>query len=74
MSSDPLAIRGVVHAGLAVTMTSRLLAGHLADVRIVAIDGIPPRRSLYALLPDKGARPVDVALVEQLEVAAAGPV
>jgi DNA-binding transcriptional LysR family regulator len=71
VTSDPLAIRGVVHAGLAVTMTSRLLAGHLADLRIIAIDGIPPRRSLYALLPDKGARPVDVALLDQLEEAAA---
>jgi len=70
LTSDPLAIRAVVHAGLAVTMTSRLLAGQLHGVRIVGVDGTPPRRALYAVLPDSGARAIDLALVRELEAAA----
>jgi DNA-binding transcriptional LysR family regulator len=73
MTSDPLAIRAVVHAGLAVTMAPQLTA-HLPGVRIAAIDGSPPRRSLYALLPETGAREVDHSLLEELEAAASEPV
>jgi DNA-binding transcriptional LysR family regulator len=74
LTSDPLAIRAVVHAGLAVTITSRLLAGHLPGVHVAAIDGTPPRRSLYALVADRGARPVDLALLDELaEAAGSGP-
>lgn len=70
LSSDPLAIRAVVHAGLAVTMTPRLLAGHLAGLGIVPVDRTPPRRTLYTLLPETGTRPLDLALVSELELAA----
>src|SRR5918996_1296148 len=56
ITGDPLAIRAVVRAGLAVTMTPRLLAAQLHGVRILAADEPAPRRDLYALLPDAGAR------------------
>jgi DNA-binding transcriptional LysR family regulator len=63
LASDPLAIRAVIASGLAVTLTSRLLAGQLHGVRIAAVRGEPARRALYALLPDSGARPLDRAML-----------
>jgi DNA-binding transcriptional LysR family regulator len=70
VTSDPLATRAVVHAGLAVTLTPRLLAEHLPGLRIAEVDGRAPRRTLYALLPDVGARPLDRAAVGELVRAA----
>jgi DNA-binding transcriptional LysR family regulator len=67
VTGDPLTIRAVVSAGLAVSLTPRLVAGQLAGVRIVSVDGDTPRRTIYALLPDAGARETDRALLEELE-------
>jgi DNA-binding transcriptional LysR family regulator len=72
LTSDPLAIAELVETGLAVTMTSRLLARRMPGVRTVAIEGTPPHRVLYALVPDHGARPLDNELLSELELAAAG--
>jgi DNA-binding transcriptional LysR family regulator len=69
LASDPLAIRALIAAGLAVTLTSRLLAEQLHGVHIAAARGEPARRSLYALLPDSGARPIDRAMLRELEAA-----
>jgi DNA-binding transcriptional LysR family regulator len=65
-TSDPLAIGAVVRAGLAVTLTPQLLAGQLPGVHILAVDGAPPRRAVYALLPDRGARALDFQLLAEL--------
>ena len=65
-TSDPLAIGAVVRAGLAVTLTPQLLAGQLPGVRILAVNGAPPRRAVYALLPDRGARALDNQLLAEL--------
>lgn len=66
-TSDPLAIGAVVRAGLAVTLTPQLLARQLPGVRILAVrPGAPPRRTVYALLPDRGARALDFQLLEEL--------
>ncbi|HEX6460615.1 MAG TPA: LysR substrate-binding domain-containing protein [Thermoleophilaceae bacterium] len=67
-TSDPLAIGAVVRAGLAVTLTPRLLAGQLPGVRILTVRGAPPRRTLYALLPDRGARALDEDLLAELAI------
>jgi DNA-binding transcriptional LysR family regulator len=67
VSADPMAVRAVVRAGLAVTLTPRLLASELSGVRIVEVDGEPPRRTIYALLPDAGARATERAFVAELE-------
>jgi DNA-binding transcriptional LysR family regulator len=67
VTDDPLAIRAVVSAGLAVTLTPRLVAGQLAGVRVVPVEGDAPRRTIYALLPDAGARETDRALLQELE-------
>jgi DNA-binding transcriptional LysR family regulator len=71
LTRDPLAIRALVSSGLAVTLTSTLLAGQLHGVHIAAVRGEPARRALYALLPDTGARPIDQAMVRELEMAVA---
>ena len=70
LAGDPLAIRALLASGLAVTLTSRLLAGQLHGVHIAAVRGEPARRVLYALLPDAGARPIDLAMVHELEASA----
>jgi DNA-binding transcriptional LysR family regulator len=69
ITGDPLAIRAVVRAGLAVTMTPRLLAAQLHGVRILTVDGPSPRRDLYALLPDAGARATEQAFLDELRQA-----
>ena len=70
LTSDPLAIRAIVAAGLAVTLTSRLLAGELAGVATVALAGQPVRRSIYAVTPSTGAHPLVAAFLEALAAAA----
>lgn len=65
-TSDPLAIGAVVRAGLAVTMTPQLLAGQLPGVRILSVGEPRPRRTVYALLPDHGARALDHELLTEL--------
>jgi DNA-binding transcriptional LysR family regulator len=54
VTRDVLAIRALVAADLAVTLTPRLLAGHLHGVRVLALRGAAPRRAVYALTPRTG--------------------
>jgi len=67
ITGDPMAIRAVVHAGLAVTLTPRLLAAQLHGVHILDVAGDPPRRALYALLADAGARASDHTFIGMLK-------
>jgi DNA-binding transcriptional LysR family regulator len=57
VTPDPLAIRAIVAAGLAVTLVPRLLAGELHGVAVRPLAGEPPRRALYALTAAAGAPP-----------------
>jgi DNA-binding transcriptional LysR family regulator len=66
LSRDPLSIRAIIAAGLAVSITPRLLAGHLHGVHIAKLREEPARRDIYALLPDTGARATDEQLVAAL--------
>jgi DNA-binding transcriptional LysR family regulator len=70
VTRDPLAMRGLIAAGLAVSLTPRLLAGQLDGVNTIPLSGDPPSRRLYALTPDVGARPRALAFVEALRAAA----
>jgi DNA-binding transcriptional LysR family regulator len=70
LTRDPLAIRGLVSAGLAVTLTPRLLAGRLEGVHTIRLTGDVPSRRLYALTPAVGARPRGLAFVDALRAAA----
>jgi DNA-binding transcriptional LysR family regulator len=56
LTRDVLAIRALVAGGLAVTLTSRLIARHLEGPRFVQLRDEPPRRALYALTPRAGTR------------------
>jgi DNA-binding transcriptional LysR family regulator len=54
LSRDVLAIRAVIAANLAVTLTPRLIAGHMHGVHVLELRDDPPRRVLYALTPRTG--------------------
>lgn len=64
LTRDPLAIRGLVSAGLAVALVPRLLAGQLPGIRTLRLSGHVPNRRLYALTPETGARPAALAFVD----------
>src|SRR3954468_12985945 len=70
LTRDPLAIRGLVAAGLCVTLTPRLLAGQLEGIHTIRLAGPAPSRRLYALTPAVGARPRARAFVDALHAAA----
>ena len=58
LTDDPLAINSFVAAGLAVTLSSELLAGHLQGVSTAALAGGSVRRAIYAVAPPAGAHPL----------------
>jgi DNA-binding transcriptional LysR family regulator len=66
VTRDPLAMRGLIAAGLVVTLVPELLAGRLPGVALVPLAGSQPRRSLYALTPAAGVRPAARAFVAAL--------
>lgn len=74
ITRDPLAIRGLVAAGLAVTLVPRLLAGQLPGIRTLRLSGHVPHRRLYALTPESGTRPATLAFVEAVAKAVAARV
>jgi DNA-binding transcriptional LysR family regulator len=70
LSDDPLAINGLVAAGLTVTLTSELLAAQLQDVSTPALIGDPVRRSVYAVTPPVAVHPLTAPFIEALRAAA----
>jgi DNA-binding transcriptional LysR family regulator len=74
ITRDPLAIRALVAAGLAVTLVPRLLAGTLPGIAVVPLKGTAPRRVVSALVPDAGVAPAARRFLVALEAAAAAPV
>lgn len=64
LTDDPLAINGLVAAGLAVTLTPRLLAGRLHGISTPALTGHPVRRTIYAITPPAAAHPLATPLLE----------
>ena len=72
LTSDPLAAVAIAAAGLAVSLTPRLLALRgLPGVATPALLGAAPRRALYAVRPSEGAHPVVPELEAALAAAAA---
>jgi DNA-binding transcriptional LysR family regulator len=70
LTRDPLAARAIAAAGLAVSLTPRLLASlDLPGVVTRPLRGVAPRRALYALAPERGAHPLAGALVDELAAA-----
>jgi DNA-binding transcriptional LysR family regulator len=71
VTRDPLAARAIGAAGLAVSLTPRLLARlDLPGIVARPLTGAAPRRALYAVLPPAGAHPLAAALVDELRAAA----
>jgi DNA-binding transcriptional LysR family regulator len=66
VTRDVLAARGLVRSGLAVTLVPELVAGLFDDAAAVPLEGLQPRRSLYALTPAAGARESALAFVANL--------
>jgi DNA-binding transcriptional LysR family regulator len=65
MTGDPLAIRALVAAGLAVSLTPRLLAPYLSGVATITVSGdAPPRRALYGLTPELAAHELALPFLE----------
>jgi DNA-binding transcriptional LysR family regulator len=67
---DPLAARAIAAAGLAVSLTPRLLARiPLPGVVTPELDGHTPHRTLYTIVPNAGAHPLTEPLVDALKTA-----
>ena len=65
VSRDPLANRGLVAAGLAVTISPAGLAAEFTGIAVEPVRDAP-RRSVYALLPASGANPLARAFAAAL--------
>ena len=67
---DPLAVRAIAEAGIAVTLTPQLLARlRLPGVVNLPLSGPAPRRQLYALLPPAGVHEQALALIGAVRAA-----
>ena len=56
VTRDVLAARGIVRAGLAVTLMPQLVGSMFDDIAVLPLDGPQPKRSLYSLTPAAGVR------------------
>jgi DNA-binding transcriptional LysR family regulator len=66
VTRDVLAFRELVAAGLAVTLTGRLLAGRLGGIATPAVSGDPARRTIYAIRPSTDSHPLTDRLLAEL--------
>jgi DNA-binding transcriptional LysR family regulator len=66
LTRDVLAFRELVASGLAVTLTGRLLAGHLDGIATPAVTGDPARRTIYAVRASTGSHPLTDKLLAEL--------
>jgi DNA-binding transcriptional LysR family regulator len=66
VTRDVLAARGLVRAGLGVTLMPELVGGLFDDVAVVPLEGPQPRRALYALTPAAGVRESALAFLDAL--------
>jgi DNA-binding transcriptional LysR family regulator len=66
ITRDILAVRSMIAAGLAVALTPRLSAGHMAGVHILDVREGAPERTLYALTPRTGTSAAARAFVDAL--------
>jgi DNA-binding transcriptional LysR family regulator len=60
---DPLAMRGLVSQGLAVTMVPQLGSEVLDGVALRPVDGPSPERDVYAMVPSGGRHPLAMRMV-----------
>jgi len=60
---DPLAMRGLVSQGLAVTLVPELGSEVLDGVALRPVDGAAPERDVYAMVPSGGRHPLALRMV-----------
>jgi DNA-binding transcriptional LysR family regulator len=60
---DPLAMRGLVSQGLAVTLVPQLGSEVLDGVALRPVDGPAPERDVYAMVPSGGRHPLALRMV-----------
>jgi DNA-binding transcriptional LysR family regulator len=73
LTEDPMAINTFVAAGLAVTLTSQLLAPRFHDVATFTLSSEAPRRSIYAVTPPGRTHPLTGPFLAALRTAARSP-
>jgi DNA-binding transcriptional LysR family regulator len=66
LTSDVLASRALVAAGLAVALSPSLVARGFEDVHAIAVRDDPPRRAIYALTPRTGTTVAARAFLDAL--------
>jgi DNA-binding transcriptional LysR family regulator len=71
ITSDQLAVRGVVARGLAVTLVPRLAVDAFHGVALKPIAGDQPSRDVYALVPSGGRHPLADAFLSSIASTAA---
>jgi DNA-binding transcriptional LysR family regulator len=60
---DPLAMRGLISQGLAVSLVPQLGSEVLDGVALRPIDGRAPERDVYAMVPSGGRHPLALRMV-----------
>ena len=68
LTSDVLASRALVAAGLAVALSPSLVAGGFEGVHAIAVRDDPPKRAVYALTPRTGTTAAARAFLEALPI------
>ncbi|HWD76364.1 MAG TPA: LysR family transcriptional regulator [Solirubrobacteraceae bacterium] len=71
ITSDQLAIRGLIIRGLAVTLVAELLADPFRDLALRPIAGMTVERDVYALLPPGRRHPLVAPALDALDEVAA---
>jgi DNA-binding transcriptional LysR family regulator len=66
LTRDVLAIGALVAAGLAVSLSPRLIAGRREGVRSIDLRDDPPKRAIYGLTPRTGTTAAARAFLEAL--------
>jgi DNA-binding transcriptional LysR family regulator len=66
LTRDVLAIRELVAAGLAVTLTGRLLAPRLHPIATPTLTGNPAQRTIYTITPNTDTHPLTDQLIAEL--------
>lgn len=66
ITDDPLAINGLVAAGLTVTLTSRMLAGQLRGISVPPLRGDPVRRAIYCVTPPTAPHPLTAPFLDAM--------
>jgi DNA-binding transcriptional LysR family regulator len=69
LTRDVLAIRAIVAANLAVSLSPRLIAGHLDGTTVLELRDEAPKRAVYALTPRTGTTAAARAFLEAVRAA-----